>query len=482
MTRIVAAVALLVFALSAVMLEREAAGLTVERLDVAGAPVTLWRPDGVEAPPLAVVAHGYAGSRQMMRAFAVTLARSGIAVANVDLPGHGRHPEPMTGDITRLDGATARLVDEVVAVAEELRARPELGAGLALLGHSMATDVVVRAAERLDPDAVVAVSMYSEAVTATAPDRLLILSGAREGRLREVALAAVRQLDAAAGEGQTVTSGEVMRRAVAAPGVGHVGVLYAPSGLVEARDWIAGALGVAPAGRPPATWVWLGLLLTAAVALAWPLAAAAGPVRHVPSLPWRRTLPALFAPVLPAVAAAVLMPDLLGLRAVAPVAAFLAVWGGVQGAMLLRMRPGLGGLRPGPALVLIAWAVGVFALALDRYGAAFLPTGMRLAPMLLLLPAALLFVWADALLTRGAGWPLRIAARLLPSAALLGVMFLDPVLGVAFTVIPVTLLFWLVFGLAARWMAARTGPGTAVPMLGLMLAWAIAASTPMIAG
>ena len=160
-------------------------------------PVTLWRRADGGGGPLVVVAHGYAGSRQMMQAICITLARSGFVVAAFDFDGHGRNPDPMDRDIASLAGATAQLVDQTVAVARAARDLPGVTGPVALVGHSMATDIVIRAADRLDDiAAVVAISMYSEAVTPAFPQRLLIVSGAREGRLREVALDRLRQLDA----------------------------------------------------------------------------------------------------------------------------------------------------------------------------------------------------------------------------------------------------------------------------------------------
>ncbi len=478
---LVAVLAIAVALLSVFQLERERAGLVVERLDVAGTPVTLLRPD-VERPlPLVVVAHGFAGSRQMMRAISTTMARSGFAVASVDLLGHGRHQRPMTGDVTRLDGATARLVDQVVATTNVLVAQGYGVGPVSLVGHSMATDVVVRAAERLDSvGAVVAISMYSEAVTETSPARLLVVSGAQETRLRGNALEAVRMVDASAEEGRTVATMGVVRRAVAAPWVGHVGVLYAPSTLDEMRRWIAGA-DMRPVATPTATGIWVGLLLGAVIALAWPMAAALGPVQRAGPVPRKLAWLAVVAPVLPALGAAVLVPDgALGLTAFTRIAAFLGVWGLVQGAVLWWGGVRLQGARLVPALLLTGWGLGLFAFALDRYGGAFLPSGLRLWVMVLLLPAALVFTLADAALTRGAGLLLRAVARILPLAGLLGAMALQPLMGVAFTVVPVMVLFWLVYGLAGRWVAARAGHGTSGLVLGVILAWALAASTPLI--
>ena len=481
---LVAVVAGFAILVSALMLERDRVGLVVERVTLAGTPVTLVRPERAEAPlPLVVVAHGYAGSRQMMRAFAHTLARSGLAVASYDALGHGRSARPLSGDLTSVEGATDRLVAQAVDVARVARARPGIGGPVALLGHSMATDVVIRAAGRLeDAAAVVAVSMYSEAVTPRSPDRLLILSGAREGRLRRAATEALRLVDADAAEGQTVASRDVLRRAVAIPVVGHVGVLYAPASLREARDWIAPALGAPGGGRPSAYGAWAALLLVATAALAWPLAALAGPPRPRPPPIGRRAIAAaLLLPVPAALAAASLAPaDVLGLRGFGTLAAVLAAWGAAQALALwgAGVRPAVP--DPRGLAVLLGWGL-LFALLLDRHGAAFLPTGPRLAVLALLLPGALAAMVAEAALARRLRWPWRLATRALLLATLLAAMALVPSLGVAFTALPVLVLFWLTYGLAGRWVARRAGAATAGVGLALALAWALAASTPLVA-
>lgn len=478
-------IAAIAVALTAILaLERGVlGGVRTEELTLAGSPATLYRPAGGPAP-LVLVAHGFAGSRQMMRPLSIALARAGFAALAFDFHGHGRHPVPMDGDVTSLDGATAQLVAQAVAVGEAARALPGLAGPLSVMGHSMATDVVVRAAPLLDAAAVVAISMYSEAVTPDAPARLLIVSGASEGRLREVALEAVRLVDPAAAEGITARAGGAARRAVAAPLVGHVGVLYVPFTMTEARDWIAAATGRVPAGPAPGPdyALWLLALLAATALLAWPAARLAGPGAPVPParLSARTLAIALLAPVPAALAAAVLLPaGALGLSAFGQLAGFLAAWGVVQGAVLWRA-----GCRPAPpgwgaGAVYLGWAL-LFAAALDRYGASFVPAGPRAAVAALMLLGTLPYLASDALLARGAGLPWRIASRALALAALLGAMLIEPRMGTAFTVLPVAVLFWLVYGLGAR--PFREKGGAAIPLgLALVLAWAIAASTPLIA-
>ena len=144
--------------------------------------------------PLVVVTHGFAGSRQMMQYISRDLARAGYTVAAFDFLGQGRSSGRMSSDVTRIEGTTQQLVAQTRAVTRAVQAATGSSGPLALLGHSMATDIIVRAAEDLpDVAAIVAISMYSDAVTATSPQRLLVLSGAWETRLRAVALQAIAE-------------------------------------------------------------------------------------------------------------------------------------------------------------------------------------------------------------------------------------------------------------------------------------------------
>ena len=483
-----AAVAVAALSLALVSLWRlEAAreGLAIEALTIGTTPATLYRPSGrgaAEGAPVVVVAHGFAGSRRMMEAFSLTLARSGIAALAFDFEGHGRNPVPMRGSVGSIDGVTARLVAETREVVDAARAIEGVGPPVALLGHSMATDVILRAAEAEGIAAVVAVSMYSDAVTPTRPERLLVASGAREGRLRAHALEAVREVASGAGEGETVREGAVQRRAIAAPLVGHVGVLWSPAALREARDWIAAASG-RPTGGPVArTGPWLAGLLGAVVALSWPLARLLPRAEGAqgPALGAGRLAAALVLPALAGAGAALLMPSpTLGLRGAGGLAAYLLVLGAGQMALLWRWGVPLGRPDALASAALLAWAAA-FAWALDRYGASFALTGPRWELGALLLPGAALVALADGALTRGAPiW--RVAAiRAAPLAGLLAAMLLAPGrLGLQFTALPVLVLFWLVFGTMAGRVAARRGQGAPRLALGLVLAFSLAASLPL---
>ncbi|ETX15675.1 alpha/beta hydrolase [Roseivivax halodurans JCM 10272] len=463
---------LVVIAAGAAQLERMRSFAEPRALTLGGAPATFY--EGGDAG-LVIVSHGFAGSRQMMEAIALTLARAGHDVVAFDYPGHGRHGALLSRDVERITGTTEDLVEQTIAVAEDA-VRLTGAEEISLVGHSMATDVIVRAADRLEGvRAVAAISMYSDAVTATHPARLLIVSGEREGRLRDVALDAVRGVGEGA-EGETVGEDGILRRAVVAPRVGHVGVLWSGTTAREVAAWLG------PETQAVSIGPWIAALLLAIVIAAYPLSTlllprietgAAGPAR-------RAMLAALVGSIAAVIAGATALPA-LGTAAFGALALSLGAWGVVTLGLL---RPRLSWSRgdAGAAALMLAWGLGVFALALDRYGAAFVPTGPRLGLMVLLIPATLVFGVADRALVHGRGLGMRLLLRLPVLCALSAVIALrsDP-MGLVFTVIPVLVLYWLVYGTMAGWMARRAGPAGVGLASGVILAWSLAASTPLFA-
>lgn len=480
----VALLALCVAVIAVVRLEDARVGIEQERFAVGATPITLYRAPGNGSAPLVVVAHGFAGSRQMMEAFSLTLARSGAAVAAFDFRGHGRNPIPMSAEIDLIEGTTAGLVAEARKVASAVMSRGGVTAPVAFIGHSMATDIVIRAGRELPQTGpIVAISMYSDAVTDLYPERLLIVSGAREARLRQIAMEAVRLVGEGAAEGETVRSDGVARRAAVAPVVGHVGVLWSAAALAEARDWIVRSFGLTPA---PVARIgpWIAALLGAIVALAWPLARLVSRVPAVIVRPdyaaWRAIAVTAIASIA-AFAVAAMAGGVGRYAGVVPVAAFLAVHGALQLGFLARtVRPGSHRSWQG-AVALLVWGL-VFAAALDRYGASFWPTGPRWGVVATFLPGAVLFAVGDRLAVVGRTAAPRIAMRAIPILALGAAMVLrSGTLGLLFTTLPVLLLFQVVYGTATGWMAGRTGPVAAGLASGMLLAFAFGASQPLFA-
>jgi hypothetical protein len=333
--------------------------------------------------------------------------------------------------------------------------------------------------------------MFSQAVTADEPHNLLVIVGAWEQRLRDEALRALELADPEAEAGETVgdPAAGTGRRVVLAPHVEHVGVLYSTTSQEAARDWLDATFGRSSAGPVADRGGWIALLLVSVVVLAWPLAGRLPPGRapHPEPLPARRLALATLAP-------AVLTPVVLrGVdTSVLPVlvADYLALHFALQGTLVLALLGWWGRLRgafPLRALA-IAGAVALFGIVLfgglvDRYVASFVPHAGRIPIVLGLALGAVPWMLADAFLTdggrAGTGRVLLVRGTLLGSLGLAVALDFEALFFLVI-ILPVVLLFFLLFGTMGGWVGRRTGlPAASGIGLGLVLAWALGVTFPM---
>jgi len=250
-----------------------AAGLPLARvrLDVGGVPVEVMarrdRPDG----PAVVIAHGFAGSRQIMYAYGYTLAHHGYTVYLLDFSGHGANQRPLayaTGGL-----ASDSLQADLDAVVRYAAARHP---AVAILGHSMGGGAVTRyGAEHPDVAATIAISPASGSVTPQLPHNYLIMAGAWE--FPSFTAGALRLLQQAGGQAPGVLYGAPAdgsaRELVFVPAADHVLILFSPYALGQTLRWLDSVFGVqALSGYVDARLAWLALAFVAALALARPLA------------------------------------------------------------------------------------------------------------------------------------------------------------------------------------------------------------------
>lgn len=433
----------------------------------------------------------------MMTPFAITLARNGYVSITFDFLGHGRNPEPMTGDVTEETGATAALLAQLQDVIAFARHLDQTDGRVALIGHSMASDIVVRAAVG-DPTirATVAVSMFSRAVAGDAPANLLVITGEWEGFLREEALKAVALgRNEPAVEGVTYDSPRdgTARRAVVADNVEHVGVLYSRESLAEALAWLNGAFRRSGSGYLEVRGAWLGLLFAGIVALAWPLSRLLPRCeRRGPAAPmsrrrllWQGGIPAVATPLilwpLPTGFLPVLVADYLALH--------FALYGALTWLLLwkagdLRLQP------PTPRLAAASIAATLFAIfaigwPLDAFVSSFMPTVARAPVVVAIGVGTLIYALADEWLVRrpGAPWWAYGVTKLYLLASLALAVALDlEELFFLIIVLPVMLLFFLLYGLLSLWLNRATGhPTVAGVAVGCAFGWALGVTFPMIA-
>ena len=499
------------------------AGLGIETLRVGQIPVTVYRPATAataSAPvpalaPVVVIAHGFAGSQQLMQPYAVTLARNGYIAVTFDFPGHGRNPEPFVARLEDEERRVGVLLGALEQVAGFAAGLPGGDGRLALLGHSMAGDVLLRyaTAHRDQVVASVLLSPYmSQHAPKVKPRDVLFVFGALEP---EMLHQAGREAVAAASGSQVASAAAVQpgqvygdpadgsaRELVFAPGVEHIGVLYGRGGIGAALDWLNRALGHQGDGFIDARGGSLGLLFLGIVALAWPLSrllprAATRPLGA--GLPWRRLLPVAIAPaVLTPLILRVLPSDYLPIL----LGDYLALHFGVYGLLTMlgiwftpRRHDAPAGLPPRPGRVL--WSglvVGTLAasayltlgiaLPLDQYVTAFMPGAGRLWIVLGILPGTWAYFAADGWLTHGEGSPRAapILTRTLFLLSLLGAVALNlSQLFFLIIIIPAILAFFLLYGLIGGWVYRRTRhPLVGALAIGLAFAWSIAVTFPVV--
>ncbi|HEY7094018.1 MAG TPA: alpha/beta fold hydrolase [Ktedonobacterales bacterium] len=249
---------------------------------------------------VAVVAHGYSGSKEVMTTFCIELAKQGITAYCFDFPGHGSSPETFNTDAA-LSGAQSQLTNTVGAVVDyALQNMPRRDAKLVLIGHSMGTAAVglyaLRHPELANLAATVLVSpVLDEAPTTNNPRNLLVLAGDAD----PAGIIRIAKMRVAEGCGQPsdgalsadLTCGDPRlgtgRKLVILPGLNHITILTASATHRQILDWLSAGLD---AGITTDTvtadqrFLWLLLGLGAAfLALLPALALASAGLRQLPT-------------------------------------------------------------------------------------------------------------------------------------------------------------------------------------------------------
>ncbi len=508
----VACLAMLAICVGVWQLERAREGVSIVSQRLGTTPVTVFRPEQPSGPaPVVLIAHGFAGSQQLMQPFALTLARNGYVAITFDFPGHGRNAAPMTGGLADPNESLRVLLtamDRMGAYASRLAGTGDVPGPYAVVGHSMASDIIVRHAQAHQAvQASVGVSLFAPSITATTPPdsprNLLVIDGGLEPGM--MATEALRVVGPAAARDMTYGrfADGTARRATLSPGVEHIGVLYSAHTLGQSLAWLDQAFGRPPAQRPfiDARGLWLGLLLLGVVALAWPLShllpravgrqlASPGGLPRPGWRAWRRqfalaVVPAVLTPLLlwklPTDVLPLLLGDYLALHFVLYGVLTLAglVWAG-------RRPPRADAVALAGAIVLAsAWALLSIGVPVDRYVFNVSPEAVRLPLIAVLCASALPYFLADEWFTRGAGAApgAYVVTKLCFLLSLVGAIALNPQrLFFLAIIVPAILLLFIVYGLFSRWVGRASGhPAVAAVANALAFGAFIAVTFPLLA-
>jgi pimeloyl-ACP methyl ester carboxylesterase len=212
-------------------------------------PVLEMRPASGETAVVAIIAHGFAGSKNLMTGFGVELARAGITTYLFDFPGHGESPVPLADNT--FSGRTAQ--DNITTVGEVVTyARTHNSAtshpNIILLGHSMGSAAVGDYSMAHPDGDIVSTILVSpvgqEHPTLTQPKNLLMLVGQNDlsfaidnsARLLQSGCG-ISQPQAFPAECGNPADG-TGRRAVVLAGLNHITILNASSTFDEMLNWL----------------------------------------------------------------------------------------------------------------------------------------------------------------------------------------------------------------------------------------------------
>ena len=511
-----AMLAILAIAIGVWQLERARQGVSVTTERLGSMPVTVFQPSAATgAEPVVLIAHGFAGSQQLMQPFALTLARNGYRAITFDFPGHGRNAAPMSGGLADQNESLRVLLKamgEMGAYAGRLAGTRDVPGRYAVIGHSMASDIIVRHAQaHPEVQASVGVSLFAPSIHAgTAPDNprnLLVIGGALEPGV--MATEALRVVGRVAGPTAALdqTYGRfadgTARRATLSPDVEHIGVLYSAHTLAQTLGWLDAAFGRPSAVQPfiDARGPWLGLLLLGVVVLAWPLSSLRPRVGLVASaasatLPrpgwraWRRQgllalAPAVLTPLLLWKLPTDFLPLLLG--------DYLVLHFALYGALTLaglgwagNRVPRARGMTLALGIVLVtAWALLAVGVPVDRYVFNAHPEAVRLPIIAALCAGTLPYFLADEWFTRSpaAAPGAYFLTKLCFLLSLVAAIALNPQrLFFLAIIVPAILLLFVVYGLFSRWAGRASGhPAVAAVANALAFGAFIAVTFPLVA-
>ena len=469
---------LVLVVVSLVGLAQARSGGSARSADVSGVPVTVYSTS--DSAPTVVIAHGFAGSAQIMDPLARALMHSGFTVVTYDTDGHGHNPLPLAIENSPRWVSADALQTTLGKVVDWTRNQPEVDpARLALLGHSMGAGAVVRYAvdnPESDLAAIVAISLPSATDIPVGqpagPPNLLLLVGSLESTSFTSAAANGLQAGYPQGAvGQTYGdfADRTARSAMTIQGAEHIGIVFNQATADASAEWISSALGVGLNPSPVSpVLLWVILALVGAGLLLVPVARyTLGTADESETSPrmtgWRVLAVSAGASVVASLVAKAATP-VLGIVPIS-VGGYVIVWFLSAGLTLigwwyLRNR----GSRPTftrrsvlGAVIITMIAVLALAIPGSMAWAPFALVGSRAAVLPVLLVAFGCYFAGDELIGRRSGFGARlgliIGSRLIAVAVILASVSLLQAPGFLMLLLPLMLLLFGVLG----WYAAIVG-------------------------
>ena len=423
-----------------------------------------------------IICHGYAGSKEMMRQLAFDISNAGSHAVIFDFIGHGSNAQKLINNPTELSGTTQQLVDQLIGIIDFLKRKYGSEIQINLIGHSMASDIVIRASENQDISSIVAISPYSTKVTSNFPKDLLLTSGQFERHLRKHSLKFTQLIDPVANENIEYSNGTVRRKASYTKNTGHVSVIYSPYTSREILEWFDLKNYERPIWATHIIWILLSLALITRGLSRLQLSKTKYQKQRVSSI--RLTIFSISSLAI-ALFSGLLDYQPFSLFGFGSIAAYFGLYGL---AILILCKEARDNLENFSLYSFLKLAVAFLFLTIliNQFIGSYYITNHRLYAFLIMIIPITIFCVAIENLIAFSSTALAVLIRIMPIIGFSILLAIFPnKYGVMFTTVPIYIFYFLVFGYIGKFQRIQIGSYTTGATNGIFLTFAFAATNPI---
>ena len=425
-----------------------------------------------------IISHGFAGSKEMMRQIAYDIANAGSNAVLFDFIGHGSNQHKLVNQPTEITGTTQQLVNQLSDIIKFVYEKFGNEISISLVGHSMASDIVIRASVDKRIKSVVAISPYSTGITKDFPKDLLLISGQFENHLRLHALQMVKTFKPEVKENTEYADDKIRRKASFIDNTGHVSVIYAPQTTRIIIDWLKLDNYDRPFWKTQIGWIIIGVTF---IVFGMSRLNANSVHQNISDAEDKRALRRVMLATIFSLSSGLIEINLL------PIYGFerIAIYFGLIGlfAYLSFFDYQITKLK----IHLLLWlkltlCFGVLCFLINRYIGSFTLSENRItAFIILILPITLFCLVIEKLIATSSIW-VSIVLRGLPIIGFSILLILFPEqYGLMFTTVPIYIFYFTVFGYIGRHQRKKIGHLKVGLAHGMFLSFAFAATNPIFA-
>jgi esterase/lipase len=423
-----------------------------------------------------IICHGFAGSKEMMRQIAYDISNAGSNTVLFDFIGHGSNQHMLVNRPAEIIGTTQQLVDQLSEIIKFLYKKFGNEISISLVGHSMASDIVIRASAEKNIKSVIAISPYSTGITEDFPKDLLLISGQFENHLRTHALQMVKSFNPEAQENIEYTEEDIRRKASYIQNTGHVSVIYAPQTTKIIVDWLKLENYNRPFWVTQIGWIMIGITFIVVGMSRFNSNLAKV---NVLKLENKRALRVVFLATVFSLSSALIEINFLTIYGFEKIAIYFGLIGLFTFLFSTDYKITKLKIKFLPWLKLVL-CFGILCLLINRYVGSFILNDNRISAFItLILPITLFCLSIEKLVVTSSIW-IALLLRSLPVIGFAILLILFPKeYGLMFTTILIYILYFVVFGYIGKHQKRKIGYLEVGLTHGIFLSFAFASTNPI---